>query len=369
MSMTIILLDGFEMYGASDASSTVGLDSVYVPNNANTFNSNYFRVGDMTSGNFLPGQPGGRSMYQPASSSTNSIMYYPLSSLTEMTIGMHVKVSSNNTIFFYLGNTGAWNTNRIGGYINSSGIFCIYVWYNSAGTIYTIDTVPIKWNTWYYYELHVVATGQAVTAQAYKNGKKIADITNINMFNANALYQNFNQVQFGYTTNGAGSVSDIYWDNMYITTGEVLGPIYLSPMLPSSDTGQKDWVSTSANFNYTEISETNGANISTQVVSNTVGDKDYYNHSTLGVNDGIYNVLGIQSQCVYSTDQYGPSQFKVKLDTGTTEMDLDTVDAPQGVEFSKQRKSGAMITANPDTSQQFQISELNSSTIGLERTS
>lgn len=366
--MTIILLDGFEMYGVSNALNSVGLDSVYVPFNANTFGSNYFRVGDMTSGNFLPGQLGGRALYQPTANTANATMYYPLSSLTELTIGMHVRVSSNNTIIFYLGNTGAWASNRIGGFVNSAGIFCIYVWYNNSGSIYTIDTVPIKLNTWYYYELHVVSTGQTVTAQAYKNSKLIANINNINVFSSNALYQTFNQLQFGYNSNGSGSSSDIYWDNMYITTGELLGPIYISPMMPSADTSQKDWGSTSVNSNYTEISETDGANISTQVVSTTVGDKDYYDHTPISVNDGIYNVLGVQSQCVYSTDQYGPSQFKVTLDTGTAEVDLDTIDVLQGVEFGKQRQDGSLVTVNPNTSQQFQISELNSSTIGLERT-
>lgn len=366
--MTILFLDGFEMYTPSGDNKIAGLESNYLPNTASSFTT-YFSISDMATGCSMPGSVGSRALVSSSSSSTNAAMFYPANNLLEICVGMHVKVASNNSMLFYLGNSGAWTTNRIGFYINATGIPSIYTWVGSTGTTYTSETQSVDLNMWNYYELRVQVSGQLINAWAYRNGKQVATISNISVLNANASYQNIDRVMFGYPSNGSGATASISYDNFYVSDGEVVGPMYISPLLPTSDTAQKDWGSTNVVTNYTEISEVTGGDITTQVVSSAIGDKDYYNHSQILVNDGIFRVKGIQSEVVYSTDTQGTTQFKTKGNTGTTEFDLDTISVPIGSDYNKQTKMGPIITNNPDTSSTFTISQLNNLKIGLERTS
>lgn len=369
--MAILFLDGFEMYSSVNGNNQyVGLSDVYTGGTSTSFDSS-ITVGNMASGTFLPGSIGSRAMISEASTAASNNAYYPVNNLTNICVGIHFKSTTNNSMIINLGNSNAWATNRIGIAVASSGLVSMYTWVSTAGppaNYHTTDIDPIVLNTWYYVELRIQVLGQAINAWLYKNGKLIGTLNNSLVLNSNAAFQNINRIAFGPPPSGqGGSSSLINYDNFYVTDGEVLGPIYIAPLLPSADTAQKDWGST-AITNYDQINELTGATIINRVVSTDVGDIDYYDHNPIPINDGIYNVLGVQSLVVYSTDSESTSEFTVNIDTGTSEVELDSISVPIGIDYNKQIKRGSLITTNPDTASQFQISELNNSKIGLERT-
>lgn len=367
--MAILFLDGFEMYSSvlNDA-QYVSLADRYTQAGSSTF-TDYFSVGDMTSGAYIPGSIGSRGLISVSSPVTANAMYYNLSNVTNICVGLHFKVGSNNSAIFSLGHSGAWTTNRIGMAVSSSGLVSIIVQTSAgASTMHTSDVIPIILNNWYYVELRVQVLGQNVNAWAYKNGKLIATLNNQLVLNSNPSFQVLDRLAFGNLPTGSTSQSLVTYDNLYITDGEVLGPLYLSPLLPSADTIQKDWGSTGPS-NYNQINETTGAKVTDRVTSITSGEIDYYEHNPIPVNDGIYNVKGIQDICVYSTDPESTTEFTVNIDTGTSETVIDTISVPIGTDLNKQIKFSPILTNNPDTSLPFEISELNNTKIGLERTS
>lgn len=369
--MSILFLDGFEAYnnGGPSPELTTLADTYTPQSSTNTF-QNYISVS--SAGYNLPGSPTGSCIISASTSNLNNAMYYSVNNLLDICIGFHAKVDANNCHLMSLDNSNARSTCRTALAIQGSGIPSLYNYTNATGaqigTHYTNETNPISLNTWYYFELRVQVLGRAINAWAYKNGQLFANINNINTLSATTAYQNINEVLIGVTTNGITSPSTVSYDNFYITDGQVLGPIFIAPVSPGGDTVNKDWLSTSPTANYTELSETTGGSLNSYVMSETAGDKDYYQVANIPANSGAYNILGVRSSVQYSGDMYGTSQFKVKLDTGASEIDLDTINVPSSsYQVDTRLQRGLLLTTNPDTSSAFTLDDVKNSKIGLER--
>lgn len=371
--MAIIYLDGFEAYNTGGPSPELATlaDSFTPQSTTNTF-QNYISVSQ--AGYNLPGSSAGSCIVSASTSNLNNAMYYQVNNLLDVCIGFHAKVDANNCHLMSLDNSNARSTCRTALAIQSSGIPSLYNFTNATGTQigthYTNETTPISFNTWYYFELRVQVLGRAINAWAYKNGQLMANINNINTLSATTAFQNINEVIIGVTTNGITSSSTVSYDNFYVSDGQVLGPIFIAPVTPAGDTVDKDWASTSTtNTNYTEINENTGGSLNSYVISETSGDKDYYQVANIPANSGAYNILGVRSSVQYSGDMYGTSQFKVKLNTGLSEIDLDTVNVPtSSYQVDTRLKRSSLLVTNPDTSLAFTLDDIKNSKIGLERT-
>jgi hypothetical protein len=161
-------------------------------------------------------------------------------------------------------------------------------------------------------------------------------------------------------SNGSGftlTVDDfVISDDQNGQNDDFLGDCAVSPYHPDADTAQKDFTPDSGGTNYTQVDEANADGDTSYVESSNIGDKDRYE-----ITPGL---TGVAIKAVQvCTVAKGGGNLKHLIKSGATE---DASASALPTDAGTYKSQATLWETNPDTSNPWTVSELDSAEIGVE---
>lgn len=367
--MTLIYTEGFDYYVATaptDNTTWLHLGKRYLLNStSSTITSSYLTVQPGFEGR------GGCLRSTTASSSDNKLTYvianYHPSPMTQLCFGMYYQCNNVSASVIRFQNTGS----------TQSYIELIVNLNSNLSIISTSDTIngslvgsaastsfPV--NTWMYVEVVLNISGSTASVQVYQENIQVINIPSLNWYGSGNGVFGIEQIQFGKSTYGLINNRQQFFDHVYMTTGERLGPTEIRSLLPSSDTAQKQWTPSTGTTNFNMVNETSSPSMTTLVSAATANLKDYYNVSGMMVKDQGSSIAGIQHYFFGRSTASNTESIKTNIKIGSTEDGAAVSMAPFGANTLLYRRS--VVTINPNTSLPWTYSDLNSIQLGIERT-
>lgn len=361
--MTILMIESFDNYSISSATTVMSLGRRYTIPSTATYS--YVSLVNGYKSN-------GLALQSAAINNANNQFSYNFTTnhgttYTEITAGFHYKTDGaiTNVIQFQSTNGTAY----VGLNINLNSKLTIFL----PGTANTAPTVGLEapsdvmlLNTWVYIEAHITITGTTANVEIFKDGRSVLVQTGITWYSGTSTGpQTLDNVVFGKTAYGLLSPQKIIaYDNVYITTGERLGPQVITTLKPSADTAQKQWTPSTGTSNYSVVLKDVASLVSTPYVSaSTINLKDYYEMTDLYNDIGL--ITAIQPYAHAISNVANTEQIRVNINTGGTEIfgvarllpNSNTVMARANV-----------VSINPATSAAWTAAQINSIQVGVERT-
>ena len=263
--MSIIWLDGFESYGvdSGDVLETEMLRYGYDIVEAGSSSNPIFILTD--------GRNFGKAL--TCRNRYNIQKLLRISALKDgatdnvRTIGFAIRKSANYyqyaemTLFSIRSETDG---HQIGVYLSLSGSLDIKP-SGSSSTVYA--SIPTLAGDWNYIEIKIVCDNSAGSLQVKHNGQEV-------------FYETGLDTQSVYSSNKIGyitlyAIQGVSIDDLYVTTGEFLGPITLECLTPDADLGTTTWLASSGSDHYAMI---NGQPMSDDYIyaSENSGTRDDY---------------------------------------------------------------------------------------------
>lgn len=373
--MTILLTEGFDHYVVGEtlfanSQQIITANQRYGAPNNNSI-STYLNYG---TGNGLPGHPPGQALVMTSGNSTENrlmINFYD-DPLTSFCIGFHASRNTDSQIcnLLYI-----WNVFSASESLESTSTRSLS--WNAAGaltlskpttpsTVSLGYTVPV--NQWHYYEFQQIMTGPRTgIISIYVDGLLLYQSPNENIYGT-GVRQNTNQFILGKdnTPFGASGSCQVAYDNMYISDGERLGPIYISTIRPSADTDQKTWTPGTGSTNYNQVNDevANASNIlDSYVRSDAVGSSDLYEFENLPNND-LYNILAV-TPTIFADSRVTASKIAANIMIDGQEYYTRDSFYESGI---GQINKDVIYQNNPSTAQDWTISDVNNIQMGPKRT-
>lgn len=195
--------------------------------------------------------------------------------------------------------------------------------------------------------------------QIYHNGVLVLTQSDIATFTSNQTW-NYISLATGSVVPYNGTAATTIIDNVYLTDGELIGPLQISTTLPNADTDQKDFISAGSD-NFPQVNSATSVTASSLSSINT-GDKDYYSLSSYTLPNGR-KIVGVQACGIASSSPNGNSKFKVNLKYDNVEVSSSIKTASNtGTTFS----STDIIRENPETNFAWSQDDVNNIQIGPE---
>jgi hypothetical protein len=234
----------------------------------------------------------------------------------------------------------------------------------NGSNLYTIDSdgntsyssTPLVSAAWNYLECSVYFHETAGTVVVRQNGVEVINATGLD-----TLYSNNTSCQVILIKGDWNAQSAYgYIDDLYITTGEFLGPIKIYSFLPTSNGTHTDFTPLSGS-NYENVDEAAPDDDTSYNTADAVGEKDTYNFTVSGVTGNIKGV--------------GVRTFQSKVGTlGITTKAITRVNSTdyQGSKTNSPAEGYGVyhdyFSVNPDTSNPWTVSDVTSAEFGVEVT-
>ncbi|MCK9529373.1 MAG: hypothetical protein M0R77_02220 [Gammaproteobacteria bacterium] len=362
--MAIIFTDGFEAYAdsASDALKTsMCLDDRYIGGGGSTFS--FLSLG--SPGIMMPGTPPGQFLSFSNSTSSNNRLMINFAPTTSICAGFHVMTNagSANLITFFNSSASSASNDVIQLYTSSNVLFV-------KGQVAYSGTATLTTGTWNYIEFQVTTNGQTMTFNLYLNGQLVLNRSNVQALSSTVSYQNIDSLSIGRGNtswvSGSGAIQN--YDNFYVTTGERLGLTYMVPVVPVSDTAQKNWLPSDGADNFAVVNDQIIGTSQTYVTANNVNDADYYDITQINRIDGNTQVLGVLPYMQAAGSPLGTTSVELKMKNNTTETVVATASLSASRVSSVTRPSSIMTT-NPSTSTAWNLADVQNMQLGIKRSS
>ena len=230
-----------------------------------------------------------------------------------------------------------------------------YLYVNRSTTSIARASKPLKPETWYYIEWKIKPDNSAGATEVRVNGVSVCSATGVDTeyYAAPVTHVRF-QAQD----------PNSYLDDIYIcdTTGSVnnnfLGPCMVESLLPSADTTDADFDTSTGTDHYALVDEVPCDYETSYVESDTTGNKDIWDYENLSDIDG--SVFGVYVW-TYACATTGSFDLKTVADDGTTE---DT-DGGTTVDSTSYVGSLRMLDQTP-SSNSWTVTRVNGSSFGVE---
>lgn len=310
----------------------------------------------------------GQSLKSGTATGTNNGISYDGFNLTELCIGMYVKVDGGGTNIFGFINTVAPSNAYLDLDISAAPNPRLMIIRGGdtptasyEGTmIAKNDTFPI--GVWTFVEMYVKVTGSTANFKVWRDDKLIMDYSNV-VWNTNSdggTTAFFNRLGMFKNTYASFSTTSIWRDHIYMTTGERLGSTAIRSMFPNADTAQKQWTPSSGSSNYLMVNDSVNPLMTSNVSNSVLNNKDLY---TVGpaflTNDTGGNISGI-SPFMYSD---GRDKIRQKIKVGSTEIDGSAIELDNNIARCVRTP---VLALNPDTSAPWAISDFSNVQIGYD---
>jgi hypothetical protein len=334
--MSIIWIDGFDLYTQSTVSRKGYTGTTGSPNNIDTgrFSGQSWRADTNANPMFIPAFTATDTIsmgfaYQQAnvnSSYTTGIAMMAFRNST--TVICKLGVDQNGAIKF---GRGDFTTNNI----------C-----SSANGV-------IVAGAWNYIEVELVrGSGSAGSVNIYCNGTLVANASSTNT-GASSIDN------IGITTEAASS-GFRYFDDLYVTnTSTKLGECKVETIRPSADTAQKDWTPNSGANNYSRVNTTTMDDDTTYNASATVGNKDLFDLADLATVPN--SIKAVQTVFVARKDDATTRTARVNMKNGSTTTNGTTRSMASSYSYWND-----IYETNPDTSAAFTGANVNAMQLGYE---
>ena len=331
--MTILLLEGFENWGTEANMEKVWDGS----GDIDSLSSSTVRTGTYSAKLYYNGDT----------------LFYSFPCVTTICVGFAIYSESFGTskILLTIGNDNCSHENC---QLYSSGN-TLYVNTGSVNYYPSGSLVPSAWN---YIECRLLASDTVGECEIRLNGATVLDETGIDT-NYSVLYGE-RICQLGIRGDTAAFGGYVYIDDVYITTGEFLGPIKIYSFLPTSNGTHTDFTPLSGS-NYENVDEAAPDDDTSYNTADAVGEKDTYNFTVSGVTG---NIKGVGVRTFQS--KVGTLGITTKAITrvNSTDYQGDKTDSPAegyGVYHD-------YFSVNPDTSNPWTVSDVTSAEFGVEVT-
>lgn len=356
--MALIFTEGFDHYtGASNSSVWfVKLDL----SDRYTVDTNY--ISGAANLTFTNGMYGGFCLSSgTAIAANNSITYTFPSALTSICFGVHHLSTSGTGCVVRL-------SNAAGSYIQLRLVSYLPTVITSAGS-YAADPSFTVTSNWNYYEIKVDVTGSTANIQVWVDDQQILNLSGITWYSSGN--QTIEQFTLGKVTGDTiAVVSSQYYDDVYVTTSERLGPIEIQTIKPSADV-TKQWATSTTNVNnYPLVSEdtvyatgTTGRPSMDDYVQATVRNQtDEYELQDIQSKYDDYDILAV-TPLIFS-NQTATSPMQVTISDGNNVYSGLPLYTPPTSSTIGYLKKFDPIQLNPFTSAAWSATDINSLRLG-----
>jgi hypothetical protein len=331
--MTILLLEGFENWG-TEANFEKVWDGT---GDIDSFSSSTVRTGTYSAKLYYNGDD----------------IIYSFPCMTTICVGFAIYSDSFGTdaTILTIGNDNCSHANcllRVNGntlYINTGGVI-----YYPSGSL-----VPSVWN---YIECRLLASDTVGECEVRLNGATVLDETGIDTNYSISYGERICQI--GISGDPGPFAGYVYIDDVYITTGEFLGPIKIYSFLPTSNGTHTDFTPLSGS-NYENVDEAAPDDDTSYNTGDDLGEKDTYNLTVSGVTGSIKGV-GVR----YFASKTSPLAIHTKAITRVSSTDY------QGSKTAVPTEGYGVYhdywAVNPDTSNPWTVSDVTSAEFGIEIT-
>lgn len=265
--MTILAMDGFDMYNGIGANTGLGAK---------------WPLGGGSQRAMILGRFGGQAV-QVAPSGFTEGWFQQVFGTSSATMGMgaamRITAFQTTTASFHIlffNDT----TPTVGLVVRATGAIEAFLATSTsgAGTSLGISaTGVILLNTWHFVEVAVTISDTVGSVLVKVDGATVLTITGVDTNNGVGTV---NSVGLGPTNSSSGSAYGIAnWDDFYLTDGATLGERRVETLRPAADTATKNFTPLSGTSNFAMVDETLVDGDTTYVQSSTVGARDLY---TLG---------------------------------------------------------------------------------------
>lgn len=209
----------------------------------------------------------------------------------------------------------------------------------------------ISTGVWHYLEFEFTRNSSTGSLTITMDGTNILAVTG-----QNTGGESVNEVRI----KGAANSSNTDYDDVYITdTAAKLGECRVETLVPSADTGDKDWTASTGSDNYAVVDEL-PSNADTDYVSSaTPGDVDLYALTDLSASP--VSIKAVKATVVARKDDVTTREVRTKLKSGGTTSD----GATRGVGTSYAPYSD-IYEVDPDTTSAWTPTNVNALQAGME---
>lgn len=240
------------------------------------------------------------------------------------------------------------------------------------------STFVLAVNEWYYFEFYCQMTLTSIDSGHYTRAYNMTARVNEAVILTNSFSETVNRAlpssDRGFSSfafGGSGGGYSTWFDDIYLTDGELLGDTKVAVLYPNGVGASSDWTPTSG-ANWSNVEEHIPDDDTTVVSAATSGLKDLYNMDDIPASP-VIQVLGVQALwCVKKTDA-GAATVKGVWKSGLTEIDQshgNNFIAPNGFYpsnasylYNKQAERKSIFTGLDWT-----VGEINALQLGIKRT-
>lgn len=351
--MSLIFMEGFDYF--PDANNQ---DIEY---DMNKFHPVQDLIFDIES---RPGRDGGYSIKHNTTDTFDWVWFYPPGGEENGTwyAGFHIYVQgtvNSNSPFFRLQQTGEVSfddTLRV--QFNANNGIDLRDWNGSLLAASTNNIISI--NTWYHVELKAVSDQSAGEVELKVDGTTVATANTLNTDrNGDGKWSSAILSPIG------NLLHNVIFDNLYIcndqgsTNNDFLGECFVRTLAPTSDAGPNDGSPASGNDHYEMVNYRWESGTSNYITLNTDGDKEMFGFESLS---DTANNFGLCLASLIKRSTANPIKINQVFKSGASETSLNSVSVPPSNRFGVQH----IIETNPDTSNLWTYSEINSGEFGFE---
>jgi len=345
--MTILLIDGFDLYNGTGVNT--GLQARWTTT-----------VGSGGSNAMITGRFGGQALRNTTGSGGASVFCSRTfsSAISSGSIGLAVRVNSltpAQTIFMHLRDSAG--TYMIGlGILSSGAITALRTTAIATSTVLGTSAASlVSASTWHYVELEFVISDTVGEMRVYLDGTQILNLTNVDTRNGSPT-----TVQNVVLSSANGSVPSLATDidDLYITNSTTrLGERRVETIRPNADTSEKDFTPLSGTDNFAMVDDTTCDGDTTYVQASTAGDLDLY--TTAGLSSTPTAISAVQI-----------TAFALKTDATTREIALSVKSGATSSDGSNYAlaasytKFDRILETDPDTAAAWDTTGVNSLEFG-----
>ena len=337
--MSVIWIDGFESYGfdSGDDLETEMLRRYETAWAQNGLTANY----TLTDGRIF-----GKALTCQNTVTTGEVLRFGIGSSNILTIGFAFKHSSleyddeSFTLISFRNGTA----HQFGIYLSNSGVLDFRLY--STSTV--LGVVPLQTGVWYYVEMKILCDNSIGEVQVKINGQDAFHITNVD-------------TQYYYSSSDITHVNfygiiGVSIDDLYVTTGEFLGPVAIECLEPTADGSTTNWSVSTGTDHYAVIDD---QPLSTDYVySPTVGEVDQLTLANLQYIDSSIKVVNPVAAVALSEE--GARTFNLGLKLNSVFQSSTEVTSTSYIWDDDQ-----FHTQNFDTSTDWTVASVNSLELNL----
>ena len=227
-----------------------------------------------------------------------------------------------------------------------------------GGNTYLCDTsIPLNLNTWYYLEMKVeYISANKINVVIRQDGREIGSFSNITGWNS-APYQ-WSKFVLGKP---AGSYDEEFFcDNLYITDGELLGPLEINTIVPNGD-ASTTWQRSYGSTNYFNVNNGGSHYLSYSITSTQPGADEYDMSNITIAADKV--IVGVVPHMFVHGAPYGSPDIRWNL---VSDGNVASSSNYKITNHHIQYVGGSVITTSPFTNKKWTVSELNNLRAGPE---